>query len=59
MGVSSDLFLEKQFDDWVDSMSGDFDDYDLEYYRPKSRNTDFYIKAVGVTYGNRQDVIKT
>ena len=86
MGISSDLFLEKQFDDLVDSMSNDFDDiaydfddnvaYDFQetrsdefddylLYDPiikkarKRENTEFHIKAVGVTYGNRQSTIKT
>lgn len=63
MGISSDLFLEKQFDDWLDSMSDDFDDdllYDVVPKRPRKReNAEFYIKAVGVTYGNRQNTIKT
>ena len=58
MSRSSDLFLERQFDDWVDSMSYDFDYDYFDYDRPR-RTNDFYIKAVGVTYGNRQNVIKT
>ena len=73
MGISSDLQIEHNFDEYVDSMSGDLDDipsydwddyqmgkvsYAKRYNRQKS-HTDFYIKAVGVTYGNRQNVIKT
>ena len=73
MGLSSDLQIEHDFDEYVDSLSGDWDDipsYDCDDYQiskvsytqrynRRKAHTDFYIKAVGVTYGNRQNVIKT
>lgn len=64
------MFLEQEFDRWLDSLSDDsYDDMPWDWSSgdssPHDYNDDlsiidyFYIKAVGVTYGDRQNVIKT